>query len=267
MSTLAALPAARAFRIPLVDGTIREANIPSHQGRVKRWTLKWADRVIANSHVGLKAFGISPERGRVVHNGFDLERLGACSGITKAEDVCTVIMVGRMQPEKDYATFIQAARILTDKGQDWRFIALGAGALRDSVETQAKDLAKSGSFSFPGPTLEVIPFVARADIGVLMTSRGIEEGISNAIMEYMACGLPVICSDSGGNRELVVDGQTGFIIDSGNVQKLAEKLIWLREHPDAAQKMGLAGKERILHEFSVEGLVNGALDVYQELMR
>jgi glycosyltransferase involved in cell wall biosynthesis len=113
-----------------------------------------------------------------------------------------------------------------------------------------------------------MPYVAKSDIGVLMTSPGIhEEGMSNAIMEYMACSLPVVCSESGGNQELVIDGETGYIIEPGNGSALAEKLIRLKQNPVMARNMGLRGKQRINQKFTTENLVNGTLSVYQEILR
>ena len=176
-------------------------------------------------------------------------------------------MAARMDSQKDYRTYIAALRLLVEKGIHWSFIALGEGNLRESLKKEAQDLIGLGLMMFPDPAHEVLPYVRRASVGVLMTTEAIHaEGISNAIMEYMACGLPVICGDSGGNRELVVDGHTGFIIQSGNPQALADKLLWLWGHPTIARNMGLAGKERIYSEFSLEGMVSRTLAVYQEVI-
>jgi len=86
-------------------------------------------------------------------------------------------------------------------------------------------------------------------------------------MEYMACGLPVICSESGGNRELVVDGVTGFIVPPMNISALEDKLLWLHAHPDQAQTMGMAGRKRFCNHFTVEKFIEKNLSVYQELLR
>jgi glycosyltransferase involved in cell wall biosynthesis len=267
MSTLAVLPVARLFGMPLVDGTIRQANVPQYRGRLMKWSLQWANRVIANSQAGLKAFGVDEKRGRVVYNGFDLKRLGQYPYEKKRPTVATVIMVGRMVPEKDYPTLIKAARLLVGRGNEWRFIAMGAGVLRESFMQQAEDLIQKEYFEFPEPNLEVLPYVAKSDLGVLMTSPDLhDEGISNAIIEYMACALPVVCSASGGNQELVIDGETGYLIEPGNAAALAEKLIWLKQNPVVARKMGLRGKERIDQQFTTKNLVDGTLSVYREIL-
>jgi glycosyltransferase involved in cell wall biosynthesis len=92
------------------------------------------------------------------------------------------------------------------------------------------------------------------------------EGVSNAIMEYMACGLPVVCSESGGNRELVLDPQTGFVIPPADPGAHASRLVYLRDDSAAARKMGMAGRERLCSAFSVESMVGETLKVYAEAM-
>jgi glycosyltransferase involved in cell wall biosynthesis len=130
-----------------------------------------------------------------------------------------------------------------------------------------KDLIQSGQADFPEPGIEILDIGRKAHVGVLMSHPTLHaEGCSNSIMEYMACGLPVICSDSGGNRELVIEGETGFIIPPGNADMLAEKLVCLRQHPQQAQAMGERGRQRILNDFSVEKMVSKTIEVYQEVL-
>ena len=90
------------------------------------------------------------------------------------------------------------------------------------------------------------------------------EGISNTILEAMASGLPVIATDVGGNRELVVDGETGFLVPSGDAGAIAGRLTWYRENPDALARHGRAGRERVLREFSLDVMVENYRRLYQE---
>jgi glycosyltransferase involved in cell wall biosynthesis len=131
----------------------------------------------------------------------------------------------------------------------------------------AADLIASNVLSFPHEEMEVLPYVRQANVGVLLTAPAVhQEGCSNSILEYMACGLPVVCSDSGGNRELVIEGVTGFIVAPQDVNALVAKLLWLRAHPQETQAMGEAGRRRLLQEFTVEKLVEKTLAVYAELL-
>ncbi len=269
MSTLAALAPCKTLRIPLVDGTIRQALVPKKRGRLWRWSLRWADRIIANSAAGLRAFDVGPDRGRVVYNGFDPARWPLCNIEPREADApFRAIMVARMHPMKDYETLVSAARQLAaSQAESFEFWGVGAGPDRERVLASAVGVAQHQLFVFPEPTLEVLPYVRQADVGVLMTRAGDHaEGCSNAIMEYMACQLPVICSDSGGNRELVVDGETGFVINSGDAATLAEKLSWLRHNPLKARQMGQAGYRRLLEKFTTGQLAKLTVGIYEEAL-
>lgn len=271
MGTLAALLPCKWLRIPLVDGTIRRAKVQGKRGHLWLWTLRFGDRVIANSEAGLKACHIDPTRGRVVYNGFDPERLQLCkseNGTYNLSEPFRVVMAARMHPMKDYDLFIQAARILAKNEQRaWQFLAIGDGPQRKTLVESTADLVARNVLSFLCEEMEVLPYVRQANVGVLLTAPEVhEEGCSNSIMEYMACGLPVVCSDSGGNRELVLEGVTGFIVPPKDVNALVEKLLWLRAHPQEAKVMGTAARQRLLKEYSVEKLVEKTLSVYAELL-
>jgi glycosyltransferase involved in cell wall biosynthesis len=268
MSSVAAGFFCNVLGIPFIDGTIRMGDMPARRALSQRLGMIGAKRIIANSKAGLTAWKISSKRGRVVYNGFDPERSLLCDSINEESvSFFTVIMVAQMHPAKDYKTFFDAIRLITKKEVGWKFIALGLGVFRESLLKQAADLVNSGVLIFPEPTLEVLPYVKKANVGVLMTKKGVhKEGISNAIMEYMACGLPVVCSESGGNRELVIDEKTGFIIEPNSPDVLVEKLMWLKRHSGIAHAMGQAGKERIKLEFTVEKMVANTLAVYSEML-
>jgi glycosyltransferase involved in cell wall biosynthesis len=231
-------------------------------------TLKLADGVIANSQAGLTAHGISPLKGVVIYNGFDMERLKLCAkDVDHSTECFTVIMAARMTPQKDFRTFIQAAYEMNKLGMRAHFMVVGNGILRPELIKVGEDLVKKGYLSFPEAGMEIIPFLNRANVGVLMTNQLIHaEGISNTIMEYMACGLPVICNISGGNQEIVIENETGFLISSGDVQQLVEKLTFLYNNPIVSKKMGQAGYNRLISTFSGEKMVENMVTYYKSIM-
>jgi glycosyltransferase involved in cell wall biosynthesis len=266
ISTAAALRSCRAQGIPLVDASIQEGRAPSRRGNVMRMTVSAADIVIANSQAGLDAFGIDAERGRVVYNGFDPARWALCGdGKRAAGGPTTVVMTARMHRHKDYRTLLDAARALgAENPGEWRFVAIGSGDDRPGLMSDYRDLIGTGVADFPEPRQEVLGLVGESAIGVLLTNAAFAaEGISNSIMEYMACGLPVVCTDSGGNRELVLEGQTGMLVAPGDVNGVIEQLRFLRDNPADATRMGLAGRERIATVFSLDELVAGTLAAYE----
>jgi glycosyltransferase involved in cell wall biosynthesis len=270
MSTAAAGPLCRLARIPLVDGTIRVGRVIDYRGLANRLSMRMANYIVANSQAGLRAYQIGAPKGRVIYNGFDPDRFPLCHPDPgKASIPFTAVMAGRMVAVKDYRSFIASARQLAccDAPYAWRFVALGEGPDRASLMQAAADLVANGILEFPQPGMEVLPTVRQAHVGVLMTNPDAgAEGCSNAIMEYMACGLPVICSAGGGNHELVIDGHTGIIIPPRDPAALATQLAWLRDHPQAAQRLGAAGRDRIDQEFTMQRMVERTLTVYEEAL-
>jgi len=268
MSTLAALPLCRVLGIPIVDATIRNGIVRPKGSRQRRLSQAVSALVVANSQAGLAAWGVGPRKGRVVYNAFDPERLSAVEpGAARATGdggPCRVVMTGRMVAHKDFSALLAAARRLDrERPGRFRFLLLGDGPDRLRLVAEAGELQARGVVEFVDPGLEVLPHVREADIGVLMSNEALhKEGCSNAIMEYMSCALPVVCSAGGGNPELVLEGATGHLVPSGHAAALAAALASLADHPGTARRLGDAGRRRILDDFSVARLVHGIEEVY-----
>ena len=268
ISALAAGPACRALGIPFVDGMIQTGGLEPDFQALKRFGMTCASLVVANTRAGLQAWGVSPAKGRVVHNGFDWSRIPpAAEDRRAASSPFTVVMTGRMEPVKHYDIVIEAARRLNATGVGWRFLLVGDGSDRSRLMAAAGNLVAKGVVEFPAPGLEVLGLVRDAHVGVLMTDPAFAvEGLSNSIMEYMALGLPVVCGEGGGNDELVREGITGFVVPPADPAALADKLVHLRQHEIERLAMGAAGRDRILAEFSVSKMVSRMLRVYAEAM-
>jgi len=272
MTSFAAEICCRRWKIPHVSGVIRRGMLPHSRA----WTLKKTSSlgtvVIANSQAGLDAFGISSGRGRVLYNGFASERFERAnfdrtnsSSDPKAR--FQVVMAATMDNRKDFPVFIESARQLLDSGLlVTRFTSLGGGSDHEALVDSAADLIETGFMVFPGRVPEVMDYYESADVGVMLSTPIHGEGLSNSIMEYMASSLPVVCTDQGGNRELVIDGVTGFLIPPSNAEALTEKLIWLEANRNQARAMGQAGRKRIGNEFSVDKMVERATEIYSEVM-
>lgn len=268
-SALAA-PICKVLNILLIDGTIRIGSLSKRhywRNRVMRFL---SDHVVANSVAGLSANQIPNKKSSVVYNAIDPDRLGLLKqNSNRQRDTTTVIMTGRISSVKDFPSFFEAARRLSsqDPGH-WKFVAIGAGEEKDRISfvNLAEDLVAAGVVELPKAGLEVLPYVREANIGVLLNPLFIKEGFSNSIMEYMAAGLPVICTDSGGHKELVVDGETGFIISPEDVDSFIGKLVLLKNHPDISYRMGKAGYKRVISLCSIERMVSEYEGIYIRLL-
>jgi glycosyltransferase involved in cell wall biosynthesis len=269
MPAAVAGPVCRAAGIPFVDGTIRLGRPNPEFGHPRAGVMRLADVVVANSRAGLDAWGVRPPKGRVVYNAFDPGRLATLDGIAPPGGrPITVVMTGRLEAQKDFSTFLAAARIVAagSPAGTWRFLVVGGGPEGAGLRREAADLVSAGVVDFVAPGLEVLPLVAAADAGVLLTNDGVHaEGCSNSIMEYMACGLPVVANDSGGNRELVEDGVSGWLVASGDAAGVARCLQELRVAPGRAA-MGAAGRDRLLRDFSLPAMVGAYVRIYDELV-
>ena len=270
MPAAAAIPACRTLGIPLIDGSIRMGSVPRDFGRPRRAIMWWAALVVANSQAGLNAWRMGPDKGRVIFNAFDGGRLGAeppsGTAATESDPRLTVVMAARMASQKDFRSVIEAARLLErDAPGSWRFVLVGNGEDRPSLVEDARDLIAAGAVTFEDAGLEAIEAIRAAQIGVLMTNPDVlAEGCSNSIMEYMACALPVVCSDTGGSAELIRDGREGYVIAPRDAAALARRLDTLRAHPELRESMGAAGRARIERDFTIDRMVAEYVRAYEE---
>jgi glycosyltransferase involved in cell wall biosynthesis len=264
MSSFYALPIASSMHIPLVNASIRNAfSGGGFRWSLERLLLKLSHYRVANSYAGLRSRGFTAEgRNIVIANGFDPSRveraltntgqyLHAGAGKTK-----TVGMVAGFSRHKDYSTFIQVARMLSTRRPEVGFVAVGDGETLEASRRMAADVE---ALTFLGKRRNVEEIVATFDVGVLSTFT---EGISNSVMEYMALRKPVVATDGGGMRELVVDGETGFLVPSGKVEALAARIEYLLDTPGEAKRMGEAGEARLRNVFSIRGMVEKTVQLY-----
>lgn len=176
--------------------------------------------------------------------------------------------VGRMQAVKDQLTlahaFVHAMTLAPDLRQSLRLVMVGDGPLRERVQG-ALDAAGLGTLAWlPGE---------RADVADIM--RGLHafalpslaEGISNTILEAMASGLAVVATAVGGNADLVVHEQTGYIVPPSDPQAMALRLLALASDPRQARSMGQAGRQRAQANFSLSAMVSTYQRVYDQQLR
>ena len=211
-----------------------------------------------------------------IYNGVDTDRF--CPAPTGPQPICgcpfdpaqhwLVGTVGRMQPVKDQTmlaqAFVQALVLAPRLKANLRLVLVGEGPLRGQAQA-VLDQAGVGSLAWlPGE---------RSDVGDIM--RGLHafalpslgEGISNTILEAMASALPVVATAVGGNADLVLHGQTGFITPPADSTAMAQQLVALAGNPWQAQRMGQAGRQRVLANFSMQAMVSAYQRVYDQQLR
>ena len=241
--------------------------------RVEDFFTKYADVVIPNSESGkdfLITRGIKPEHIKVIYNGTNLERLhpdpDKVAKVRKelgiGADESVVGISASLFPLKDHATFLRAAQKIAEVIPQTKFIILGDGPLLDNLQALAKELGISSKVLFTGNQTDVAPYLANMDISCLCSRE--PEGCSNAILEAMALGKPVVATAAGGNQELVEDGKTGLLVLIENPGQLARAILSLLQDPDLSQEMGKQAREIIKSRFSLEGMVREYEALYEE---
>ena len=265
-TSLAAVVPARVFGVPLVEGRIRIGYVAESGRRRAALARALADVVVANSEAGLRSHRVPSRKGVVVYNGVALERLRMAGQLPRpqVDHPLKVIMVGRADPQKDFDSFIAAARRLSaSEPNEWVFTGVCNGQNRARLLAVSADLVAQGTLAWPDPTLEPLPYVAASHVGVLMSNPPHEEGCSNVLLEYMACGLPVICTRGGGNAEVVEDGRSGYIIAPGDVDALVACLQRLGAQADTRVDFGRRGRELVLARFSTAQMVTATVKAYR----
>lgn len=176
--------------------------------------------------------------------------------------------VGRMQTVKDQPTlasaFIRALKIDPSLKKSLRLVMVGGGPLRAECQ-QLLDKAGVAELAWlPGERGDIPEIMRGLDCFVLPS---LAEGISNTILEAMACGLPVIATAVGGNADLVIAGKSGEIIPAADPEAMAKEIVRLANAPTLAKAMGHTGRQVIEQKFSMKAMVAAYQGTYDKLLR
>jgi len=166
-------------------------------------------------------------------------------------------------PVKAHPMFLRAAALVRRAIPDAAFVIAGEGGLEPMLREFSAELGIANDVFFIGRCDRVAELLFASDIGVL-SSRA--EGFANAVLEYMAAGLPVVATDVGGLREAVAEGDTGFLVASGDHAAMAERIIQLLSNAERARAMGLRGKALAEQQFASEHHLRNTLELYDELL-
>jgi sugar transferase (PEP-CTERM/EpsH1 system associated) len=171
-------------------------------------------------------------------------------------------IVARLNEVKDHLNLLNACKVLTGFTDDFQLIIVGDGPLRTQLEAEAQNLQINGSILFTGTRNDIADILNELDIYVLSS---ISEGTSMTLLEAMACELPVVATNVGGNPEVVMDGETGFLVPPKNPEAFAERLLLLIKERELRSTMGRAGRSRVLRHFSIAQTADKYERIYNKL--
>lgn len=197
------------------------------------------------------AVGVAPGRLTVVRNGVDSNRFTPLPAASRREATANAVVgyVGRLSPEKHPALFLRAAALVHARLPCTRFVIVGDGPLRADLEALAARLRIAHAVTFAG---ECTDMPARYRTLDLLLSTSWHEGTPLAVLEAMACALPVVATAVGGVPELVVSGITGWLTAPGDEAEMAERAVALLRAPDTMRRFGGAARERVKTLFSLD---------------
>jgi colanic acid/amylovoran biosynthesis glycosyltransferase len=198
-----------------------------------------------------------PERADRIHriyNGLNLAEFGRA---TFAGDPPSIVAIGRLIVKKGFANLISACALLVGRGRSFRCDIFGEGPLENRLRGQIAELSLPEFVQLPGPKPqhELRERLARASVFVLPSVPEPEGGMDNlptVIMEAMATGLPVVSTRIGGIPEMVIDNQTGFLVQPEDAAALAEAIEKVTNDRSLGQRLGQAGYEQAQKLFSIE---------------
>lgn len=214
----------------------------------------------------LIANGLSASKAVTIYKGHSLDWYQAppasLSELGIGRDSMVVGLVANARPRKGVPLFLRSLRQLPD---DVCCDILLVGAGMEAYKEATVDLPRQVRVHVLGYRTDAAEVIAACRVSVLPALR--REGLPKATIEAMAYGVTPLVTRTGGNAELVVDGQSGVVVEPGSESALAEALTWLYRNPARCAEMGRAARERIDQHFNIRETVRRTFDVYQSLLR
>lgn len=230
---------------------------------------------IVNSNV-IKRFlseveKIPSEKIEVIYNGVETSVFSSksediklsCRRALGIPDAClAVAIVANLRPVKAIDLFLRASAIVASRHSDASFLIAGEGPEREHLSSLASELGIEDRVVFIGKRDDISTILSICSVGVL-SSRS--EGLSNAIIEYMAMGLPVVCTDVGGNPELVEDGRNGFLVPVSDHVAMGKAILRILGSPELMKKMSKESFKKARDMFNLDRFVKRYEEYYLTL--
>ena len=274
-ANIAGIISGKLARVKKIISTRR--NIGYWHNRLEVLILKflnrWVTRFVANSeYARIQAIKIERIRAGEIEVIYNFVNLPMFEGendrevnkpkesLGTANERPVVTMIANLRPVKGVDVFLKSARLALESVPGINFIVAGEGEERKRLEGMCRQLKLDSAVKLIGAISDVFALLRASDIGVLSSYS---ESLSNSIIEYMAAGVPVICTDVGGNRELVKDGLNGIVVRPGDPERLANAIIMLINDPTLRLRMGKESLRLAQSLFNLGKTVRAYQDLYQ----
>ncbi len=275
-TTLLAVPACRMAGVPVVVGRL---DLVHWHGKARHALLAAATHAATHAIANADAVRrflrerewFPEERITVILNGLRLDQFDAraAAGLERPlpevpEGAPIITHVANMTHEvKRQEDLFEALALVRQRHPKATAFLVGDGMRRPELEARARALGLGDAIHFLGHRTDVPAVLRRATLGVLCSRH---EGLSNAVMEGMAAGLPMVVTDAGGNGELVADGQRGFVVPPLSPPALAAAITRLLDDPAMAKRMGNAGRAFVEAELTLERMVSAHDALFRRML-
>jgi glycosyltransferase involved in cell wall biosynthesis len=206
--------------------------------------------------------GVPAANVRIIPNGVDTAQFRP-PGPADAKHDLRVVFVGRLVPQKALPVLLRAWTSLARRLPAVTLDIVGAGPLQPELEAAASQLGLGARVRFAGFQADVRPFLEAATVFVLPSTV---EGLSNALLEAMAVGLPAVATRVGGTEDVVIDGRTALLVPPHDPDALTEALTALLTAPERAREMGREARDRVVERYSLGLVASTYLALYRELV-
>lgn len=242
--------------------------------RLELWLSRRTARIITVSRALTDEmtgqFAIPAEKVVTIHNGLNLtpyltggDRAGVRARLGVPADALLFGIAARFAPQKGLDALVAAAvPVLRENANAWVVVA-GDGPLLEPVTMQARKTPVRERILFPGFETDIPGFLSALDLYV---NASVSEALGIGTIEAMASGLPVVATAVGGTPEVVEDGVTGVLVPVGRPQPLTDAIARLAGDGPARRRMGAAGRERVIAEFGLDGMLDRTAAVYREVL-
>lgn len=247
-----------------------------HEFFLDRWFARRIDRIVVNSS-GVRDFYVAhrlpAHKFVVIPNGVCMEapsheakieaRTNLLAELRLPAESRLIGAIGRLWPQKRVDDLIWAAELLKAIRPDAHLLIVGDGPRRAAHERFCYKLGVGDRVHFLGRRDDVPTLLHSLDLLWLASEY---EGMPNVVMEAMAAGLPVVASDISGNRDLIVTGETGYLVRTGDRAAYAKYADRILSDAALAERLGAAGRERMQKNFSIEQMIDRYVRLYREVL-
>jgi L-malate glycosyltransferase len=269
MAALALSMSTQLAKPPLVAQ--RRVNFRPRGNSLSRWKYRQVDSFICSSEAIRQVLiqeGVPAQRVVTVHEGVDLDHVAHAPPVNLHEELWLphhapiVGNIAALVPHKGQKHLVEAAALVVQKVPDARFVIAGEGELRESLERQIREHHLEKHIFLTGFRPDVLSILKAFDIFVMSS---VAEGLGTSLLDAMAAGKPIVGTLAGGIPEVVVEGETGFLVAPRDPHAMADALVRLLEDEGLRRRMGDAGLARARAQFSAERMVTETLKVYRRV--